>query len=101
MKQWAEIKNGSVRHTFEADDNFTPEFGPPITVVEITNRSPKPEVYWTYDSVADTFAFGAAPEPEPKPNITAARALINVSGKLSAIQSSDALKLLLSKVYKV
>lgn len=69
MKQWAEVVNGRVRHVFETADDFTPEFGPSILVVEITGRSPKPGEGWTYDKGADTFVF--APRPPP-PAVVAA-----------------------------
>ena len=99
MKQWAEIRGNRVRHTFETRDDFTPVFGPPITVVEITGRSPQPEEDWIYDRGADTFAFATRPVPPVDVDADAAQVLVDISGILSAVEQSDALKLLLSKAY--
>ena len=68
-------------------------------VVEITDRSPKPKEGWTYDSGTDTFTPDVTPIPPVDVDAEAAQVLVNVSGKLSTTESSNALKLLLTKVY--
>ena len=99
MKQWAEIVSGRVRHTFETRDDFTPEFGPPITVVEITGRVPEPKQGWTYDRDTDAFTLGTAPKPRVDADATAALVLVETTGPLPADQEADALRLILRKIY--
>ena len=43
MKKYAEILNNTVRCIFEVDDDFVPEFAPPLQAVEVTNILPAPQ----------------------------------------------------------
>jgi len=101
MRQWAEIINGRVRHVFETSDDFTPEFGPPITVEEITGRSPRPIAGWAYDESAGAFTPSVEPEQPADDDESKARALVETAGPFLADQEADALRLILRKLYEV
>jgi hypothetical protein len=58
MKRWAEIYDGTVRHIFETDDNFTPVFAFPIIAVDITIEDPMPEEGWVYTGTTFSGASG-------------------------------------------
>lgn len=101
MKVWAEVRGGRVRHTFETSDDFTPVFGPPITVVEITARIPQPEAGWDYDKGAETFTVRAIPAPPVDADAAAALVIVETTGPFLADREADALRLILRKVYGV
>ncbi len=99
MKQWATIIDGRVYRVFEKPDAFVPEFGEPLNVVEITSLSPQPTAGWNYDKRTDTFTPRTRPIPPADDDIGDALAITDTSGPLTTDQQSNALRLILRKVF--
>lgn len=101
MKTWVEILGRRVRYKFETPDDVTPVFGPPITVVDVTNVVPQPEVDCTYNSRTGVFTPAGRPVPPTDRNKLDADVSSRTTGALTAEETGDVLRLLLRRVFGV